>query len=744
VLYILEDAHWADPTTRELVTLTLGSIGNARVLLLITHRPDFQPEWVRHPQVTALTLGRLSRGQGGAVARAAGGAALPNAVVARILERADGVPLYIEELTRSVVETDDPRSETAIPETLQASLLARLDRLGGEAKELAQIAAVIGREFAAALLSAVSGKPGDEVDRSLHRLVTSEIVLPSGPAQDGVHAFRHALIQDAAYQSLLLSRRRQYHGEIARVLQSRFPELAETEPDLVARHYTAAGLPQQAIPYWLRAGGRARARFTLLEGIAHLERGVQLARELPAGGERSRLLLDLLLALGDTSRASGGHLQEALAAFREAAELARIAGSPADFGRAAIGLDNAEADLGILDRESVSLLETALQLLGGEDSVERCRVLALLGRAAAHRGDLQRAAVLSTEAIALARRYSEPRALFDALMARLVTTSGRPCPAAQFADQRHALDELSECAKTSGDPYYAHLAGLWRGSGFLELGDHLAFEDTWKHLAALGERYQISNFGWGLQCLSALRTILHGDFAEAERQADRAFELGRNIDGDLASGVYGVQMFTIRREQGRLAEVAPLFRRFLDQNPGDTAWRPGLAVIAGDLGFDEAARKAFDDMAGAGFALPNDAKQGLTLSYLAEVCTRLKDAARAEQLYRTMLPYRDNMIHAPVATVCCGAAARYLGMLAGVIGDWTAAEEHFETALAMDERMQAWPWLAHTQHEFAAALLARGRACDRSRADALLAAATETAARLGMPALRKQIDLLQN
>jgi hypothetical protein len=285
---------------------------------------------------------------------------------------------------------------------------------------------------------------------------------------------------------------------------------------------------------------------------------------------------------------------------------------------------------------------------------------------------------------------------------------------------------------------------LWRASGFLELGDHLAFEDVCKHLAALGERSQSSHFWWGSQCVFALRTILHGEFAEAERLAVRAFELGREAHGDLASGVYGVQMFTIRREQGRLAEVAPLFRRYLDENPGDTAWRPGLALIASDLGFETAARKAFGEMAEAGFALANDAKQGLTLSYLAEVCTRLEDAARAEQLYRHLLPYCDNMIHAPIATVCCGAAARYLGMLAAVIGDWTATETHFETALAMDEKMQAWPWLAHTQHEFAAALLARGRAGDRSRAEALLAAATETAARLGMPALQKRIGLLQN
>jgi tetratricopeptide (TPR) repeat protein len=241
-----------------------------------------------------------------------------------------------------------------------------------------------------------------------------------------------------------------------------------------------------------------------------------------------------------------------------------------------------------------------------------------------------------------------------------------------------------------------------------------------------------------------MAALLHGDFAEAERLAEQALELGRDDYREVATGVYGVQMFTIRREQGRLAEVAPVLRRFIVQHPQDSAWRPGLALIASDLGFDEAARKAFEDLAGGGFIFPADAKWNLTISYLAEVCTRLSDRRRADQLYQLLLPYRDITIVAPTTTVCCGAAARYLGMLAAVIGDWTAAETHFETALAMDERMQAWPWLAHTQHEFAAALLARGRAGDRSRAEALLAAAAETAARLGMPALQKQIGLLQH
>lgn len=160
------------------------------------------------------------------------------------------------------------------------------------------------------------------------------------------------------------------------------------------------------------------------------------------------------------------------------------------------------------------------------------------------------------------------------------------------------------------------------------------------------------------------------------------------------------------------------------------------------VGFEAAARKAFHEIAADGFALPTDAKRGLTLSYLAEVCTRLGDGAHAEQLYELLLPYQSNTILAPVATVCCGAAARYLGMLAGTLGHWSAAEEHFEAALALDASMNAWPWLAHTRHEFAIMLLRRGEPAGRAHAEELLAAAAETGERLGMRALLKNIDAL--
>ena len=740
VLYILEDAHWIDPTMRELVTRTLGRIADTRVLMLITHRPEFQSDWARHPQVTALTLSRLSRGQGAEIVHAAGGGALSEEVVTRILRRADGVPLYIEELTRSVIETGTAGGDTDIPETLQASLLARLDRLGGDAKEVAQLGAVIGREFGGALLGAVNGKPKDEVDRCLERLVASEIVLPTGPAQDSLYAFRHALIQDAAYQSLLLSRRRQYHGEIARTLEQRFPDLAESQSHLVARHYTAAELPEQAIPYWLGAGERAMARFAFREPVAHLERGLQLARGLPDSLARSRYILGLLLARGAV-RLRIGPVREALQPFKDAAELARLVGSPADLVRAALGLEDAEVWSSEPEREAVPLLEAALAALGASESVERCRVLSHLGRALFDIGIAERARSLMRDATEMARRLGDRQALYDALVCDTTGSTGYAWPALQFPERLKTLDEMLAVAEEIGDPGLVGTAEFRRLPAFLEMADLAAFEASFARVRELVER-QVAGDLWAATSTGAMRAILHGDFAGAERLAEEALKIGGESHGEIAVGVYGVQMFTIRREQGRLAEVAPLFRRFLDENPQDAAWRPGLALIASDLGFEGAARTAFENMAASGFAFPIDAKWSLTISYLGEVCTRLGDTSRAEWLYELLLPYRDITIIAPVSTVCCGSAARYLGMLASVIGNWAMAEEHFEAALAMDERLKAWPWLAHTQHEFAGALLVHGGRGDRVRADSLLTAATETAQRLGMISLQRKIRSL--
>jgi hypothetical protein len=250
------------------------------------------------------------------------------------------------------------------------------------------------------------------------------------------------------------------------------------------------------------------------------------------------------------------------------------------------------------------------------------------------------------------------------------------------------------------------------------------------HKREVEEKAELTGSVWVVSSVGAMRAILHGDFAEAERLAGEALEFAQGVHSEVATGIYGLQMFTIRREQGRLAEVAP--------------WRPGLMLIASDLGFKNAARNTFEGLAATGFTFPIDAKRNLTLSYLAEVCARLEDPDRAEQLYELLLPYRDLAMVVPTTTVCCGANSRYLGMLAALMGEWAAAEEHFATALDMDERLHAWPWLAHTKHEFALALTTRGRPRDRSRANTLLAEAAASAERIGMPTLQNQILTLRH
>jgi predicted ATPase len=262
---VFEDAHWIDPTSRELLDLTVERVRSLPVLLIVTFRPDFQPPWTGQPQVTMLALNRLPRHDGSVlVAQIAGGKALPAEVIGQIIDRTDGEPLFIEELTRSVLESGLLREETdryvldgalppfAIPTTLHDSLMARLDRLLS-ARRVAQIGAAIGREFPYPLLPTVSGLAEDELKSALARLVSSELVFQRGVLPDAVYAFKHSLVQDAAHGSLLRGTRQQLHAQIAKALEASTPEVMDNQPELLARHYTEAGLVEKSVTCWGKA-----------------------------------------------------------------------------------------------------------------------------------------------------------------------------------------------------------------------------------------------------------------------------------------------------------------------------------------------------------------------------------------------------------------------------------------------------------------------------------------------------------
>ena len=307
---LFEDLHWADPTSLEAIDLLVDRVRAIPLLIVLTHRPEFQPKWGSHGHVTGLYLSKLTRAQSTAiVSKLTNGKALPADLLDQILNKTDGVPLYVEELTKSILESGELKDagdhydyagvarSINIPATLRDSMMARLDRFPA-AKEIAQIGAAIGREFSYELIAAVASHTQTELDSALNQLTESGLAFRRGTPPDAVYTFKHALVQDAAYDSLLKSRRQTLHAKIAHVLEEHFPTIRDTEPELLAHHLAAAGQAEAAIGYWQNAGKLALKRLALNEAISHLNKGMELVATLPQSPERDGKELDLRTPLG--------------------------------------------------------------------------------------------------------------------------------------------------------------------------------------------------------------------------------------------------------------------------------------------------------------------------------------------------------------------------------------------------------------------------------------------------------------
>jgi class 3 adenylate cyclase/predicted ATPase len=349
VLLIFEDVHWVDPTSLEVLGRTVDRLEALPVLLIVTYRPEFEPPWLESSFVTALNLTRLGEREIAAMIDSViGNKSLSESVRQDIVERTDGIPLFVEEMTRAVLEAESEgearwtaaavsSSSSAVPATLYASLMARLDRLG-PAKEVAQIGAAIGREFSYALLRAVVGRTDNNLRSALVQLEEAKLVFRHAEPPE-VYTFKHALVQDAAYESLLKSRRQVLHRHIAEALRDRFPAFAATEPEVVAHHFTRAGHSEDAGEWWRKAGERALHSYSYNEAIAHLRKGVDLAEGLNDGPAHWLLRLRLQTIYGQACfHAQGLASPEATAAFARARELARRVEDPIEKYAAFFGL----------------------------------------------------------------------------------------------------------------------------------------------------------------------------------------------------------------------------------------------------------------------------------------------------------------------------------------------------------------------------------------------------------------------
>ncbi len=352
VLMVFEDAHWIDPTSRELLDLTVDRVRLLPVLVIITFRPEFQPPWGGRAHVTSLALNRLGGRDGAAlVQKLAGNAALTADTVAEIVGRTDGVPLFVEELTKAVLEGAGQGDQVAavlartslaalsVPATLHASLMARLDRLGPAPKEVAQIGAVLGREFAYELIEPVAQRDERELQAALGQLSDAGLLFCRGAAPQASYLFKHALVQDAAYSTLLRARRQDLHARVAAVLEQDFADLVERQPELLAHHLTSAGETERAVDQWLKAGRFSAERSAHLEAISHLERGLSALAALPEGAARDRREIELQLARGlSLFTAKGFVASEAAHAYARARELAEQQGDASQRFMAVYGL----------------------------------------------------------------------------------------------------------------------------------------------------------------------------------------------------------------------------------------------------------------------------------------------------------------------------------------------------------------------------------------------------------------------
>jgi hypothetical protein len=634
-----------------------------------------------------------------------------------------------------------------LPARVEGVIETRIRRLDPDLREILEAASVEGETFTAQVAARVLGvderslvarldRDGDQ----RHRLVQEQGVQRAGGQRLSIYRFRHNLFQRYLYSVLSEARRAYLHEDVGNALEALYGDDAGETPALragasvaveLAGHFEAAGMAEKAVPYLHRAGQRAVQMAANDEALAFLSRGLELLPAMPPGAARGHQALNLHIALGEAQR-NAGQVVAAMNTFQQAAALARELEAWNDLALAALGFEEARWRYNLPAAPSVALLEEGLRVLQNEESVLYVRLMGGLVRARVASGAAVDVAAMAQDAVATARRLADPLALFDTL--RIFLFAGRQ-PASSQA-RLAASSEMVQLAEAMGDRERLGEALGFRIHEHLECGDLAALDaDLAVHCAVietLGQPFFLHTHA----LFQATRRILAGDFVEAERQAQQALQHGQRIGTENAASAYGIQMFTIRREQGRLRSLAPLVQHFVEQNPAAATWRPGLALIYCELGWDQEARAVLDQLAVDGFVgIAHDAFRVSTLAYLSEVCAALHDRARAAQLYSLLLPFAGQNAVAGFATASFGAVDRFLGLLAAALARWQEAEHHFAAALAMNNWMDARPWLAHTQQQYAAMLVARGEAADRAQAKALLDEALLTASELGMQSL---------
>jgi tetratricopeptide (TPR) repeat protein len=743
---VVDDLHWADRPSLLLLQFLAKELAPSRLLLLGTYRDVELGR--QHPlEQTLAELARselservLLRGLGAAdVARfieLSAGRTPPEALVEAVYRETEGNPFFVHEVVQLL--QSDGRLESAeaveswsleIPQGVRQVVGRRLSSLSEECNRVLGIASVIGREFELPVLAEVSELAEDAVLELLEQAEGARIVGDL-PAASRSYRFSHALIRETLYEEIRTTRRLRLHRRIAEATETLYAVKLEPRLAELAYHFCEAasgGDVTKAVDYAVRAAERETGLLAYEEAASQYERALT-ALEASEPVDESRRC-ELLLALGE-AQSSSGTLPQFRETFRRALEIARQIGSPEQFARAALGLGAGmfSETPGIVDEALVSALEEALELLGTDESGLRARVMSRLASEIRWHEHSDPRESLCNEAIEMARRVDDRGALAWALVISNFVFRSYEDPARRLA----IAEEIVELAQESGDKHAEFHGRSLRIVHLIALGDADGIDRESEIISGLADELR-QPYPLGIAAgVRACRALWQGDLAEARRLSWEGRGLRLIVQGELANQVFNLQLYFLRRLQGRLAEALPALRAGISRFSANPIWRCLLACAHAETGNEGEARREFDELAEDDFsALRDDVNYLFDLGLLAEVCAALRDEKRAALLHGRLSSYKGRYLPA-TSIVTAGSFARSLALLAATMHRWDDAVRHIEEAIEVDKKMRAWGWLPRTQCDYARILLDRGGPGDRRKALDLLAEALETCQELGL------------
>ncbi|HET9719708.1 MAG TPA: AAA family ATPase [Solirubrobacteraceae bacterium] len=750
VVLVIEDGHWGDASTFLLLRHLAHSPWMGRVLLLATFRDGEAdvPEPLsntladlrRADDVLRLSVSGLSEEEVGEfVRRAADGAQLPD-VARTISELTGGNPFLVCELWRALRETGVielgegparvalPLTSLGAPKSVREVVGQRLARLAPTTTELLELAATAGAHFELDLMRQGLGRSERELVSALDDALRSGIIEElSRPRL--AYRFTHELVRRAVYDGLTGVRRAELHLRVGEALEAA-GRSRQMLPDL-AHHFAAAapfGDVTRAIDYNVSAARAASGALAFDEAADLLRAALELGIEDET--RRAEVLLELGTALHRAGKAF-----DARDAFASVAEIARELQDAELLARAATGYEESSWRPGA-SGQAAALLEEAVAALGERSTTERVGLLSGLARSLDSQGRHQNAIAVRAEAAALARRLGD-RAGLAAILVRSYWSRG----AIPVEEILGMLGEAKAIGEELGDTEIQAEALSWIVPALVAVADIASARMNIKLLRELAEITAQPFYVHVAEHYGAAIALCDGHLQAAEAMSLRSEAAGRLLTGRDASGTYGIQMFSLRRAQGRLAELAPMIRVLSAAERVHGPWRPGLVSVLVELGMLAEARRELDRISSEGLDGMRETLWLASLTYLVDACAALGDERLAALLYPELLPLAGENVMIGHLVVCYGAADRYLGMLAGVLGEWERAEAHFESACELNRQMGARTWLAETEYQFARMLLRADRPSG-GRAPELLSHAAELASVIGMSALSGRISAI--